>query len=144
MKLELTIMENVSGKNRLFIAIAIIISSISWIYDFLILFNYESNGGYSITGKSIWFHERNVKELSVNILLATLLLLRAINLNKVKYNILNLSLIIILVILFIVNILINNWYFWGSHPNFISDLFKIITSIMIGTILTIRQFKICR
>jgi hypothetical protein len=128
-------------ENRIFTTIAILISSLGWLYDFLIMFNYESNGGYSINNNSIWFHERNIKELSVNILLATFLLMRAITLNKVKYNILNLSIVLIFTILSIANISINNWYFFGTHPNFISDLFKIASIIVIGITLAIRQFK---
>ncbi len=121
--------------------IALIIIILSWIYDFLLIYKYKTNGGYNIGEPIIWFHEKNIQYISTQLLVSTIILVRCLTIEKVTMPIINIVLFLFFIVGFLIELIVQNFYGFriyfngfGCHIDcfFISDFFKILSfSILI-------------
>jgi cell division protein FtsW (lipid II flippase) len=117
-------------KYLLFIAIIV-----CWAYDFLLIYNYDTNGGHSIGGSGVWFHERSLKTISGKLLFSNFLLIRYLTIGQIKFYVVNITFFCLICLTAVIDKTLQYYalkYIDYYDSFFISDFFKVISLLLLA------------
>lgn len=95
--------------DKYFFALAILLLC-PCLYDFLLIYNYDLAGGYSIDGSVFFFHSRPVRELLINYTVSMVLYFRFLTIKHIKRHWLNVFLLVFFLVLISAEVIIKKNY----------------------------------